>query len=281
MTTSNYVYLKNSKFISISGNDKNDFLQGLITNDINKCTKDNPIYSCMLTPQGKFLADFFIFNYEKKFLIEIHNEFVNRFIDKLKIYKLKSDIHINKENFVSLYVLSDKKEIKFKENIILFNDPRKNNLGIKIILKENQLKKIVKDNNLKEIEFIKYREILIKNLIPYSPEDLDENKSLLLENNFQNINAIDWDKGCYVGQEITARMQYRALLKKRIYVLKIKSGQIDIGDKLINNDLEIGTVISKTDHYLLAMLKINLAEKSIKNKISINTSNSGVVNFIK
>ena len=65
---------------------------------------------------------------------------------------------------------------------------------------------------------------MIKNLVPFSHYDLEENKSLLLENNFENLNSISWDKGCYVGQEITARMKYRALLKKKIYTLNIVSG---------------------------------------------------------
>ena len=67
----------------------------------------------------------------------------------------------------------------------------------------------------KESEYDFYKKILIINCVPNSVDDLVENKSLLLENNFQNINAIDWNKGCYIGQEITARMKYRALLKKK------------------------------------------------------------------
>ena len=74
---------------------------------------------------------------------------------------------------------------------------------------------------------------MIQNKVPYSVFDLQENKSLLLENNFDNINAISWNKGCFVGQEITARMKYRALLKKKIYALKLISGDINIGDKII------------------------------------------------
>ena len=119
----------NSRFFQISGKDSKSFIQNLITNDIEKCNDGAIIYSCILTPQGKFLADFFIFNISENYFFEINE--------------------------------------------------------------------------------IKYHEILISNTTPYSPFDILENKSLLLENNFDNLNAIDWDKGCYVGQEITARMKYR------------------------------------------------------------------------
>ena len=76
MTTSNYVNLIDSQFISISGDDRKVFLQGLITNDINKCNSNIPIYSCFLSPQGKFIADFFVIDCEKKYLIEIHKKFI-------------------------------------------------------------------------------------------------------------------------------------------------------------------------------------------------------------
>ena len=82
------------------------------------------------------------------------------------------------------------------------------------------------NNNFTMVDFKFYRELMIKNLIPYSTKDLTINKSLLLENNFDTINAIDWDKGCYIGQEITARMKYRALLKKSIRAIEIISGKV-------------------------------------------------------
>ena len=115
-------------------------------------------------------------------------------------------------------------------------------------------------------------EILMKNLIPYSPEDLEENKSLLLENNFQNINAISWDKGCYVGQEITARMKHRSLLKKQIYSLEVISGKVDIGEALKNDQVHLGTVISKTNKFIVAMLKIEPINEIIKNNKFLETA---------
>ena len=92
--------------------------------------------------------------------------------------------------------------------------------------------------------------------------------------NFDNINAISWDKGCYVGQEITARMKYRALLKKRLYAMKIISGKINVGDKIIENEYNLGEVISKSNQYLFCMLKIEkIKEKSlIKELLKINSS---------
>ena len=275
-------YIKNnfSKYIEVWGQDRANFLQGLITNDIYKCndTKTS-IYSCFLSPQGKFLADFFIVKFDNHYLIEIHEKYFDSFYSKLRIYKLRSKVEF-KENADLLSLIIFSKHIPlFNKNTIFYNDPRKNNLGIKAYMdkKSNDLKLITK---LKEYEFETYKQILMKNLVPNSTTDLIENKSLLLENNFQNINAIDWNKGCYIGQEITARMKYRSLLKKKIYVLELLSGKISPGDEIIQGGINIGSVISKTEQYVLGMLKINLVENKSFSKEQIKINSNTLLKFL-
>ena len=100
------------------------------------------------------------------------------------------------------------------------------------------------------------------------------------QNNFDNINAISWDKGCYVGQEITARMKYRALLKKQIYNLKIVSGEIKRGDEIILNKISIGKAVSRINEYILCMLKIEIAKEKSENKEEIKMNNSTILKFL-
>ena len=142
---------------------------------------------------------------------------------------------------------------------------------------KNELKKI---NNMKTEPYETYKEILMKNLVPNSTDDLIVNKSLLLENNFDNLNAIDWDKGCYVGQEITARMKYRALLKKQVYSLEIVKGEININDDIILDEINYGKVISKVNQYILCMLKIELVEKTLNNKENFEINNSIILKIL-
>ena len=185
-----------------------------------------------------------------------------------------------KENTDLLSLIIFSKHIPlFNKNTIFYNDPRKDNLGIKIYIdkESNDLKLITK---LKEYEFEIYKQILMKNLVPNSTTDLIENKSLLLENNFQNINAIDWNKGCYIGQEITARMKYRSLLKKKIYALELLAGNITPGDDIIQKDINIGSIVSKTGQYVLCMLKINLIENKSFNKEQIKTDSNALLKFL-
>ena len=278
METDYYFTNNDSRFINIAGDDRQDFLQGLITNDINLCDKNNPIYSCLLSPQGKFLADFFVIELDGRYLIEIHNQFFDNILQKLLLYKLKSKVIISENNSYLSCVLFINKKIAVPNHLISFQDPRNNNIGIRYILNtdnSSSLKKL----GFTPVDINYYKEILMKNLIPYSPDDLIVNKSLLLENNFQNINAISWDKGCYVGQEITARMKYRALLKKKIYTLEIISGSIQVGEKITINDISIGEIISITNKFAIAMLKIDAANVIIKkdNEIDLSTATAKII----
>ncbi|MDC1047259.1 hypothetical protein OAQ96_01070 [Alphaproteobacteria bacterium] len=276
MTVPYFYKNSNSRFLSIEGEENNEFLQNLITNDINKCCDDNFLYSCLLTPQGKFLSDFFIFKEDEKYLLETHSFFYEKLLKKLNMYKLRSKVHINEvNNLYSYAVFGDLKKDKYT---FIFNiDPRNANIGSKLIhLKKNP--RLLDDLN--EINEEEYHDILIQNMVPLSHYDLEENKSLLLENNFENLNSISWDKGCYVGQEITARMKYRALLKKKIYSLEIKDGSPIIGQQIKDGENEFGKIISIKNDSVLAMLKIELAERKINTKQQIKTNEGVVLKFI-
>ena len=265
----------NSRFFKISGKDSEPFIQNLITNDIQKCNESSIIYSCLLTPQGKFLADFFIFNIDGIYFFETNKKFYNNLLNRLKIYKLRSDILIDEVK--SLYSYSIFNLHYETDNIILSNDPRNNNLGKKLIL-NHKIK--ITDNYIKEISETEYHEILIASTTPYSPFDILENKSLLLENNFENINAIDWDKGCYVGQEITARMKYRGLLKKKLYSLKLKAGSVLVGDELIINNKKIGKIVSIANSNIFAVMNINFVNELKKNNNILTINDSLAFDFL-
>ena len=276
MTVPYFYKNSNSRFLSIEGEDSNEFLQNLITNDINKCSEENILYSCLLSPQGKFLSDFFIFKNDKRYLIETHSLFYEKLLKKLNLYKLRAKVNINKVN--NLYSYSVFGELQKDQDTFIFNtDPRNKNIGLKLIHLKNNPKIL---NHLNEINEEKYHQILIQNIVPLSHYDLEENKSLLLENNFENLNSISWDKGCYVGQEITARMKYRALLKKKIYSLEIKDGSPVIGQQIKDDENEFGKIISIKNNSVLAMLKIELAEKKINTKQQIKTNEGVILKFI-
>ena len=284
MTTSKYIVLNEAKFVSIKGQDYKDFLQGIITNDINKCDK-RAIYSCLLTPQGKFLSDFFIIPFKNSLIIEINQKFIDNFISKLKIYKLRSNIEIESlNNLTSVVILDVPIDKSINEGLIISNteyikyvDPRNKNLGYKVLIKNELVDKLIKSSNLKLTNIKEYQKIMIKNLIPNSLNDLIVNKSLLLENNFDQINALDWSKGCYIGQELTARMKYRALLKKSLRLIKLNSGKVLAGDAIFSDKNNIGQITSIIDDLGLAMIKIEDANLAKKNNSILSTTNGKII----
>lgn len=286
MTTSKYIVLNEAKFVSIKGQDYKDFLQGIITNDINKCGK-KVIYSCMLTPQGKFLSDFFVIPFKDFFVIEINQQFFDNFITKLKLYKLRSKIEIEEIHYLtSIIIINNLSDKSLETGLIISNneyieyvDPRNINLGNRIVIKNQLVNKLVNSNNYVLTSIKEYQEIMVQNLVPNSLNDLVVNKSLLLENNFDEINALDWNKGCYVGQELTARMKYRALLKKSLRLIKVNSGKVEPGNHIFLENKNIGQITSIIKDKGLAMIKIEDANYVKKNNIILSTT-EGKINII-
>ena len=173
---------------------------------------------------------------------------------------------INKNELISLKNINltlDKKLIFENFSLNFFND------GITVILGPNGSGKTL----LTKV-------ILGLTKIDKGAVDLKENKSLLLENNFENLNSISWDKGCYVGQELTARMKYRALLKKRIYSLIVKDGIPQIEQTIIDDKNNYGKIINVENNSILAMLNIELAESKINEQKKIKTNDGLVLEFI-
>tara|TARA_Y100000590_G_scaffold461644_1_gene623708 strand:- start:4806 stop:5633 length:828 start_codon:yes stop_codon:yes gene_type:complete len=274
--TINYFYKNSkSKFFKVSGPDSLTFIQNIITNDINKCN-NNYLYSCLLTPQGKFVADFFIFKKNEDYIFEVHDKYFSNIINKFNMYKLRSNIKIEEIKQMYSFIILGEVKIKNKYEKLNF-DPRNKNIGNKLIQIEPSIKS---DSKLELIGQEKYHEILIKNNVPYSVLDLKENKSLLLENNFDNINAISWEKGCYIGQEITARMKYRALLKKKLYPLEIISGNINIGDQVVEKELNLGEVVSKANQHIFCILNIEKIKKKFEKKELLIIDNKAKLKFL-
>ena len=290
MTTNKYIELEDSAFFEIKGIEKNSFLQGLITNDINKCKINKSIYSAFLTPQGKFVADFFIAKLKNSFLFETHEKLIDELIKKLNFYKLRADVKLDKNTKYSSLAIYDKNKLfdnliaegdsKIIDNGIIFIDPRKNIMGLKAFIEKTYVNDFCIKYSLQKDSLVDYDQKRIENLIPHSILDLQINKSVLLENNFDSINAIDWEKGCYIGQEITARMRYRSLLKKSLTKIIIIKGNIISGDEIFFENKKIGNVSSFNNNIGLAMLRIEEAKKAYDNNINLKTKNAEIrVNF--
>lgn len=254
--------LKNRTIIYISGTEQKSFLQGLISNDINKVNENTAIYTTMLTPQGRFLYDFFIIQFKDKILLDCSNQKCAEIIKKLSLYKLRADVEIGKMAEYEVGAIinqnDDQKIIANinKEKLICFADPRSKNIGLRIIGSKDQLSKL-SENSLENIDSYNYQRL---NLKITDDSDLTYDKSLILEYGFDNLNAIDYQKGCYVGQEVTARTHYRGTLRKAIFLIEIANlSQIKKSTEITCDNKKTGIILSSVFYnkklYALALIK--------------------------
>ena len=283
-------HLKDRDLVEIEGKESLDFLQNLITNDTNLINENKAIYSALLTPQGKYLFDFILFLKAKnndKILIDCEKARSDELIKTFNVYKLRKKVTISKLKNIKFYsifgsiseqLLSriglknlEGYSITSEENVAFF-DPRNKNLGIRIITFNSDQPRYLKNIPSTSNEEWDLNRIAL--CIPDGSKDMEINKSFLIENNFENLNGIDFDKGCYLGQENTARQKYRANLKKRLYKVKIYGPPIPNGTDIANENKIVGIMRSSNLHFGLATLKIDAANQAKKNDKKLKAANS-------
>ena len=274
----------------MQGEDINEFLQNIISNNINKVTKDNSCYTSMFTPQGKYLFDFIIVKHKKGYFFDCEKKQMDDLYKQLNLYKLRSKVEIinlsnefviaviSKEKFLSLSNGKDKigHTIQYREDPIVL-DPRNKNLGARLIINLEKLYLSIKELGLISAENKEYYVQSHKLGIPQIDNSKLQNKIFGIECNFDELNAIDFKKGCYVGQENTARIKLRNKLLKRLLPVQIIDGKLNIDDNISNDDENIGKILVNND-YPFGLIKIKEKNLNFSKKYKCN---SATIKFIK
>ena len=256
MNTEKVYILEDRAILYISGSDSDKFLQNLISNDIEKVNESKSCFASLLSPQGKFLFDFIVVKHKDGYFLDCEKKIVNQLYKKLIIYKLRSNIEIlnlsnefvvaafNYEKFLSIEGTKDElgHTIKYNEDHVLL-DPRNKKLGGRIIANLEKLYMSLKKMKLKSYNIDEYYKLSFELGIPQSNMDQLQEKLFGIECNFVELNAIDFKKGCYVGQENTSRIKNKDKLSKRLLPLQVKKGSININDPITSNNVEIGKVL--------------------------------------
>ena len=259
--------LEDRGIIYIEGIDAKKFLQNIITNNLDKISDNRSIYSSLLTPQGKYLFDFILAKHKKGYLIDCEKIELNNLIKALKVYKLRSKVEIlNLSNEFAVASLSYKKYLslennqtpgftfKFREDSILL-DPRNIKLGARLISNLEKLYLSLKKLNLKIIDKnIYYKKSFDLGIVQINTSKLKD-KIFGIECNFEELDAIDFKKGCFVGQENTSRIRLRNKLRRRLLPVKIKEGKVLEGDLIRFNNNEIGRILIH-DPFPFAIVKV-------------------------
>jgi len=257
----NEVYiLEDRAILYINGIDAKEFLQNLISNDINKVSNDKSCFASLLTPQGKFLFEFIIVKHKSGYFIDCEKSQANDLFKQLSIYKLRSKVEIlNLSNEFVIAVFGSKKflafdnakdilghTIKFREDPILL-DPRNKELGARLIINLEKLYLSLKKLELKSADPIEYYKI--SHQLGIVPKNLNklQNKLFGIECNFEELNGLDFKKGCYVGQENTARIKLKNKLSKRLLPIQVTKGELHQDEIIYNNEIEIGKILIEKD----------------------------------
>ena len=277
------IILENRGLISITGDDAKEFLQNIITNDINKVSKTNSIFSALFSPQGKYLFEFFIVKSNNGYFLDCDNKITEELINNLAKYKLRSQIEIkdlSSEFIIGVINLDKFKEIQnnqknktgtilYKESPIFF-DSRKKGLGARILSNLKKLDLIIKELNLKKSNTKTYLDHAYRHGIPIKGVENLKDKLFGLEANLDELSAIDFQKGCYVGQENTARMKIKNKLRKKIFAI-ITDKTTEIGDEIVFNSVTVGKILINSP-YPFGIVKVAEPEFSnFKNRhLTIN-----------
>lgn len=255
--------LPHRSVISVAGPDRVEFLQGLISNDTRKVAPDRAIWAALLTPQGRFLNDMFVADSgSDTFYLETERERAPALAKKLKMYTLRSKVTVE-DLGAALEVAAafgdDTSKAFGIEGAVSFDDPRLGTLGVRVIAPAGQAATLLSARGFTEAPLASYDALRLPLGVPDGSRDLQVEKALLLENGFDELNGVDWKKGCYMGQELTARTKYRALIKKRLFPVKVEGALPEPGTPVHRDGEEVGELRSGTGDRALAMLRLDAA----------------------
>ena len=286
MNIKNVYILDDRAILYINGEDKKKFLQNLISNDINKVSDENSCFTSLLTPQGKFLYEFIVIKHKSGYLIDCEKTQADGLFKQLSLYKLRSKVEIlnlsnefvvaafSHEKFLTFDKIKNQSgfTIKYREDPI-FLDPRNKHLGARLIVNLEKLYLSLKKLDLHDADLKEY--YAFSHQLGIVPKDLNklQDKLFGIECNFEELNGIDFQKGCYVGQENTARIKLKNKISKRLFPINVINGKLYEGESIYNNEIEIGKVLIDNE-YPFALIKY--LDKKFDEKVNFKTKEATI-----
>ena len=253
----------------LTGDDRSSFLQGLVSNDVRKLSPTQAIWAALLTPQGKYLHDFFVAALGDGWLIDGEGARIADLKRRLGIYKLRARIALEdvSDRFEVLQAwgaeagaplgLTEPGQAIERGGTVAFLDPRLGDLGLRLIAP--------KETGAATLEALGYApgngadwdRLRLGQGVPDGSRDMVLEKAILLENGFDELHGVAWDKGCYIGQELTARTKYRGLVKKRLMPVAIDGPLPAPGTLILRDGQEAGEIRSGRDGLALALVRLD------------------------
>jgi hypothetical protein len=255
MPNARFTELPDRGVLAVSGDDRASFLQGLVSNDTMKLAPGRAMYAALLTAQGKYLHDFIMVEEGGAIRLDAEAARIADLKRRLSMYRLRAKVVIEElpDLAVAAVFGGDLPEIALA-------DPRLPELGGRVILPRATLRQTLAGLGLAEVEFAEYDRLRLGLGIPDGSRDLVVDKSILLESGFDELHGVDWQKGCYIGQELTARTKYRGLIKKRLFPVQIDGVAPEPGTILTLDGKEAGEMRSSLGAIGMALVRLENAE---------------------
>ncbi len=236
-------HLPDRAVLAVGGEDRVAFLQGLVSNDVGLAAPGRAVWAALLTPQGKWLADFFILSDGERLLLDCERVQAVSIASRLGRFRLRSKIAIE-PSMLSVHAGWDG---EIGTDGIGAPDPRLPEAGFRLLSDRTM------EVNAEPADYDRHRLLLG---LPDGTRDLDSEKSLLLEAGFDELGGVSWTKGCYMGQELTARTRYRGLLKRRLVPVGAEGALPPPGTTLQVGEREAGTMRSSRDGLGMALVRL-------------------------
>jgi hypothetical protein len=237
--------------LAIEGGDRVAFLQGLVSNDVEAASLGRAVWAALLTPQGKWLADFFISADSDALLLDCERAQIPDLVQRLTRYRLRMKVTLRPEPALHVHVAwPDRPDIAG----LVAPDPRLPGFAWRILAREKlEATATPEDWDL-------YR---LAAGLPDGSKDIEADRGLLLEAGFDELDGVSWSKGCYMGQELTARTKYRGLTKRRLVPVQVEGPLPPPGSPILRDGQEVGTMRSGRDRLGLASLRLDALEGSL------------------
>ena len=252
--------------VRVTGGEAAEFLQGLISQDANKITPDQAGYGALLTPQGKFLHDLFLTRTVDGVLLECETKRRDDLVTRLKRYRLRAKIDIAPDDDLAVGVVWGADALarldlaeapgsaRSDADQTIYVDPRLSALGARILASSANL---AAPDFASTSDCQAFRAHRLALGVPEGSDDILVDRGFLLENGFDELNGVDWQKGCYVGQELTARTKYRGLVKRRLMPVQIDGVPPEPGDKIEAGGRDAGEIRSVAGDWALALIRLD------------------------
>jgi folate-binding protein YgfZ len=270
MAQKSFVALGERGLLAVEGEDRRAFLQGLISNDVEKADASRAIHAALLTAQGKYLHDFFVVSLGETLILDGEAARLADLQRRLGLYRLRAKVTLapaagdlgvfavfGGEALAVLGLSNEPGAAAPFAGGVAFVDPRLAALGARLVVPKEASAAALRALGFSEAEFAAYDRLRLAHGVPDGSRDLAVEKAILLESGFEELNGVDWQKGCYIGQELTARTKYRGLVKKRLMGVRVDGALPAPGTPVMLGDKEAGEMRSGQDGIALALLRLD------------------------